>query len=77
MAKQSEPEVDGVVERVLGNNNYLVRVTSEKGPSRNVMCHLAGKMRQFKIKVIQGDAVRIVIPPPYDKGRIVYRDRKG
>jgi translation initiation factor IF-1 len=76
MPKQQQYEVDGVVKRVMGNNNYLVQVTTEGGRSGEVICHLAGKMRQYKINVTVGDTVRVVLPPPFDKGRITFRDRK-
>lgn len=67
-------ELLGTVKSVLGNNNYVVEAELE-GQTRDVMCHLAGKMRQFKINVIVGDKVKIVVPPPYDKGRITYREK--
>ncbi len=75
MSKQTEYEMDGVIEKVMGNNNYMVRVTSKSGESKDVKCHLAGKMRQYKISVIGGDKVRIICPPPFDKGRITFRER--
>lgn len=68
-------EVEGIVDKILGNGNYLVKITSEEGSSRIINCYMAGKMRQFKIKVIVGDKVRVVLPPPFDKGRITYRER--
>jgi translation initiation factor IF-1 len=67
-------ETTGVVERILGNNNYLVQIQVED-QTRSVLCHLSGKMRQFKISVIVGDQVRVEIPPPYDKGRITFREK--
>ncbi len=73
MSKQHE--VEGTVDKILGNGNYLVKITLEDGSSRIVNCYMAGKMRQFKIKVIVGDKVRVVLPPPFDKGRITYRER--
>ena len=73
MSKQYE--VEGTVDKILGNGNYLVEITSEDGISRIINCYMAGKMRQFKIKVIVGDKVRVVLPPPFDKGRITYRER--
>lgn len=41
-----------------------------------VLCRLAGKMRQFRIRVVPGDHVTVEISP-YDmeRGRITFRDR--
>ena len=41
-----------------------------------VFCHLSGKMRIYRIKILPGDRVTIEISP-YDlkKGRIVYREK--
>ena len=73
----SEPlETTGVVTRILGNNNYLVEVTTEVS-SGEILCHLGGKMRRFRIGVIVGDEVTVEIPPPYDKGRITFRGKKA
>jgi len=68
-------EVEGTVGKVLGNNNYLIDINLEDGNTREVRCYMAGKMRQFKIKVVVGDKVRVILPPPFDKGRIIYRER--
>lgn len=70
-----EPEIEGIVDKVLGNNNYLVEIEGPDGEKREVRCYMSGKMRQFKINVIAGDKVRLVLPPPFDKGRITYRER--
>lgn len=68
-------EVQGTILSVLGNNNYQVEIDVE-GSSRELLCHLSGKMRQFKINVIPGDEVTVQVPPPYDKGRITFRGKK-
>lgn len=67
-------EATGTVVSILGNNNYKVAV-EVSGKEQVVLCHLAGKMRQFNINVIAGDKVKLVIPPPYDKGRITFREK--
>lgn len=67
-------EATGVVESVLGNNNFRVLVDVPGVGNRSILCHLAGKMRQFSINVILGDKVKVVVPPPYDKGRITFRE---
>ena len=41
-----------------------------------VLAHLSGKMRKFRIRVVLGDQVLVAVSP-YDltRGRIVYRAR--
>lgn len=69
-------EILGTVQKVLGNNNYLVEIGESDDQKRDLMCHLGGKMRRFKINIIPGDVVTIEVPPPYDKGRITFRGKK-
>jgi translation initiation factor IF-1 len=41
-----------------------------------VLCHLAGKLKMFRIKILPGDNVTVEMSP-YDnaRGRIVYRGK--
>jgi len=43
---------------------------------REVLCHLAGKLKMFRIKILPGDNVTVEMSP-YDnaRGRIVYRGK--
>ncbi len=61
---------EGVVEELLPSTTF--RVTLDNGKS--ILAHLSGKMRMYRIRISQGDRVRLEISP-YDltKGRIVYR----
>lgn len=68
-------ELQGTIVEVLGNNNYKVKVNSDMNVP-DILCHLSGKMRQFKINVIVGDEVTLEAPPPFDKGRITFRGFK-
>lgn len=63
-------EVEGTVTEVLPNQMF--KVTLEN--NHVVTCYTGGKMRQFKIRLVQGDRVKIEMTP-YDlnKGRITYR----
>jgi len=72
MSKDGYIEFDGVVETVLPNTTF--RVITEAGA--NLLCHLSGKMRQNKIKVLLGDTVKIEVSV-YDlsKGRITFRSK--
>ncbi len=68
-------ETVGVVEKILGNNNYLVEIRVGEEP-QEVLCHLSGKMRRFRISIVMGDEVTVEIPPPYNQGRITFRGVK-
>lgn len=50
------------------------RVKLDEG--KEVIAHLAGKLRLYRIKILPGDRVTIEISP-YDetRGRIVYREK--
>ena len=70
MAVEQKLEIDGEVTEALPN--LLFRVTLEN--DHELLAHLAGKMRRFRIRVLPGDKVRVEVSP-YDlnRGRIVYR----
>jgi translation initiation factor IF-1 len=63
-------EVEGSIVDVLPNQMFKVEL--ENG--HLVTCYTGGKMRQFKIRLVAGDNVRIEMTP-YDleKGRIIRR----
>ena len=74
MAKDKEIITkEGVVVERLPNATFRVKL-NESG--EEILAHLSGKMRLYRIKVLIGDKVRLEISP-YDKtkGRIVYRDK--
>ena len=56
--------------------NTMFRVELETG--QEVLAYLCGRMRRYYIKVLPGDKVKVELSP-YDleKGRIVYRFKKG
>ena len=72
VAVEQKLEIDGEVTEALPN--LLFRVTLEN--DHELLAHLAGKMRRFRIRVNPGDKVRVEVSP-YDlnRGRIVYRYR--
>lgn len=63
-------KVEGVVEESLPATNFKVKLQS----GEEILAHLAGKMRLYRIKVVPGDRV-LVEMSPYDKtrGRITRR----
>ncbi|MFH1462224.1 MAG: translation initiation factor IF-1 [bacterium] len=41
-----------------------------------VLCHLAGKLRIYRIKILPGDRVTVEMSPyDFQRGRIVYREK--
>jgi translation initiation factor IF-1 len=72
MAKSDFITLDGVVEQILPN--AMFRVKLETGSI--ILGHISGKIRQNKIQILEGDRVVMELSP-YDtsKGRIVYRDK--
>lgn len=73
--KVQEFELAGEIVKISGNNNYHVMITSKEGGKKEILCHLSGNMRRFKINVLLGDRVKVVVPPPFDRGRIVFREK--
>ena len=67
-------ELIGIVEECFPNATFRVRVTSEQALGHTLLCHLAGRMRVNRVRILPGDKVKIEMTP-YDlnKGRIVYR----
>ncbi len=63
-------EVEGSIIDVLPNQMFKVQLDNE----HIVTCYTGGKMRQFKIRLVSGDRVKIEMTP-YDlnKGRITRR----
>jgi len=72
MAKEEPIEVNGVVEEALPN--AMFRVELENG--HQVLAHISGKMRRYRIRVLPGDKVTVELSP-YDltRGRITFRPR--
>ena len=72
MAKKDDTHIaEGVVTKVLPNTNFRVMLDESE---REIMCHIAGKMRQRYIRIVEGDRVKVAISS-YDltKGRITWR----
>ncbi|MFZ5390866.1 MAG: translation initiation factor IF-1 [Patescibacteria group bacterium] len=63
-------EVEGEVQELLPAATFKVRLDN----GHEILAHLSGKMRMFKIRLLPGDRVKVEMTP-YDltKGRIVYR----
>ena len=72
MAKEDLITSDGVVEEVLPNAMFRVKIAQ----GATILGHISGKMRQNKIQILAGDRVKVEMSP-YDltKCRITYRER--
>ena len=62
----------GTILETLPSTHFRVKLDEGK----EIMAHLAGKLRMFRIKIFPGDKVTVEMSP-YDetKGRIVYRGK--
>ena len=70
MAKEEILEFEGSIIDVLPNQTFKVQL--ENG--HTITCYTGGKMRQFRIRLVLGDKVRVEMTPyDLDKGRITRR----
>ena len=72
MAVEEKVAFEGEITEALPNLNFRVKLDN----GHELLAHLAGKMRRFRIRVLPGDKVRVEVSP-YDlnRARIVYRHR--
>jgi translation initiation factor IF-1 len=70
MANKDVVEMRGTVEELLPGATFRVKLEND----HEIIAHLAGKIRKFRIRISIGDEVRVEMTP-YDlnKGRITYR----
>jgi len=71
LAKEEAIKMEGVIEEILPNTTYRVKIANFEKP---VLASLNGRMRQHNIKVLAGDTVELEFSP-YDltRGRITRR----
>jgi len=72
--KKKVSKKQGIVLEALPSTHFRVKLDD----GREILAHLAGKLRIYRIKVLPGDRVTVEMSP-YDekKGRIVYRGKKS
>jgi translation initiation factor IF-1 len=72
LSKQDVIEIDGVIDEVLPNTAFKVKLQNEK----IILAHLSGKLRMHNIRILKGDKVTLEMSP-YDleKGRIIWRHK--
>jgi translation initiation factor IF-1 len=62
---------EGLVTEALPGATFRVQLDDDESV---VLCHLSGKMRMHRIRIIEGDRVIVEMPPTGgDRGRIVFR----
>ena len=71
MDKKVERKIGQVIE-ALPSTHFKVKLDT----GEEILCHLAGKLRMYRIKILPGDKVTVEMTP-YDqkRGRIVYREK--
>ena len=74
MIKAQLEEKLGTVTQALPNPTFRVELEED---GREILAHLSGKMRMYRISIMPGDQVKVEMTP-YDlsKGRITYRIRE-
>ncbi len=72
MAKEDAVVLEGTVKEVLPNATFRVLLSN----GHEVLATIAGKMRRYRIRVLQGDRVTVAVSP-YDlsRGRITFRHK--
>ena len=72
MAVEEKVAFEGEITEALPNLTFRVKL--ENG--HELLAHLAGKMRRFRIRVLTGDRVKVEVSP-YDltRGRITFRHK--
>jgi len=70
--KLNKEKVDGIVLEALPSTFFKVKL----GDGTEILAHLSGNLRRFRIKILPGDRVTVELSP-YDKtrGRITYRKK--
>ena len=69
-SEQTDDLSYGVVEEALPNALFRVKTEESDEP---VLAYLAGRMRRFRIRVLVGDKVGMVVDPYGGKARITKR----
>jgi translation initiation factor IF-1 len=69
-------ELIGIVTETFPNTMFQVKILSKQARDHGLLCHLAGRMRVHRVRILPGDHVKVEMTP-YDlqKGRITYRYR--
>ena len=67
--REGEEYARGTVAEALPNTTFRVKIAPEK----IILAYLSGNMRRFRIKVLVGDSVEVLLDKYGGKGRITRR----
>ena len=72
MAKEELIELEGIVEEILPNATFKVKINEH----HTIFAMISGKMRKNKIRILLGDKVKVEISA-YDltRGRATFREK--
>lgn len=70
ISTEAEELTYGIVEEALPNTRFRVSIDGEPEP---VLAYLSGRMRRFRIRVLVGDKVGLMIDPYGGQARITKR----
>jgi translation initiation factor IF-1 len=69
--KENKIRKTGIILEALPSTNFKVKLDDGK----EILCHLSGKLRVYRIRILPGDKVTVEMSPYDDeRGRIVYRN---
>jgi translation initiation factor IF-1 len=70
MSKEDQDIKKGIVMESLPNTMFRVQIEGEEEPT---LAYLSGKMRMYRIRILIGDTVEMVMDPYGGKARIIKR----
>jgi len=70
MSKDNKQTVTGTVVECLPNTMFRVEVEGQEGL---LLAYLSGKMKLYRIRILVGDTVEVLIDPYGGKGRVIKR----
>jgi translation initiation factor IF-1 len=73
MTRGEPVQFEAEVIEVMRDSNFRVRLSN----GHVLLATPAGKMRKFRIRILEGDRVTVVVSPyDLDRGRITFRHKK-
>jgi translation initiation factor IF-1 len=60
----------GMVVETLPNTMFKIQIEGEEEP---ILAYLSGKMRMYRIRILTGDTVELILDPYGGKARIIKR----
>jgi translation initiation factor IF-1 len=70
MSKDNKETVTGTVVECLPNTMFRVQV---EGQEELLLAYLSGKMKLYRIRILVGDTVEVLVDPYGGKGRVIKR----